>query len=65
MKSVRHINRNESLLEEIKDIAPELIARYLSGIASIDEMNEVLSWLRMSEGNQTLFMSMKRVWFYV
>lgn len=62
MESLRHTNRNKSFLEEITNIEPELISRYLSGDASIDEMNEVLSWIRKSKENQVLFSSMKRAW---
>ena len=62
MKSLRHIDRNKSFLEEIIDIKPELIARYLSGDANLEEMNEVLSWLKKAKENQVLFSSMKRVW---
>lgn len=62
MKSLRHINRNKSNLEEITNINPELIARYLSGDANIEEMSEVLTWLKKTKENQVLFSSMKRVW---
>jgi transmembrane sensor len=62
MEPLRHINRNKSFLEEISNIEPELIARYLSGEANIDEMNEVLSWIKKTKDNQVLFSSMKRAW---
>lgn len=62
MDSLRHTYRNESFLEEINNIQPELITRYLSGDANIEEMDEVLSWIRKSKENQVLFSSMKRAW---
>ncbi len=62
MESLRHKDRNKSFLEEITTIDPALITRYLSGDASIEEMNEVLSWLRKGKENQTDFNSMKKIW---